>query len=196
MISTDAIITTPRLLLRKPTVEDAHAMQSAKEACWPELQKWMSWSSDERKPLSATLEFINADDGQYIQYCAFHRVSGAFLIATGIGLQDPDAGLYSTGYWANPNFLNQGFATEATNAIIRFAFAHNNVKKMHICHYEGNDASKRIIEKLGFDYTDTEEKSHARHSDGKYLDTHNYLMTSSQNLPELDVSWTKGPTQS
>ncbi len=45
----DIAITTPRLLVRPPTLDDLDKIQEAKLAAWTELQKWMSWSSDDQK---------------------------------------------------------------------------------------------------------------------------------------------------
>ena len=41
MTDLNTIIETERLIIRVPTLDDLEAVQTAKEANWHELQKWM-----------------------------------------------------------------------------------------------------------------------------------------------------------
>jgi len=43
-----------------------------------------------------------------------------------------------------------GMATEAANAVIRYAFGHLGAKAISIGYLDGNAPSRRIVEKLGF----------------------------------------------
>lgn len=187
----DILIETPRLIIRPPTLDDLDSIQSAKEAAWPELQKWMSWSSDDQKPIEPLRRHIEEAtlSKDNILLCAFHKATQDFVISTGIYKYGEEAGVFSTGYWANPDYVRQGYATEATNAVIRYGFNVLGIKGMHISYYEGNKNSARIIEKLGFEFTHTEPERHHRHSNGELLDVHNFMMNNSRKLPNLEVNW-------
>ena len=50
----------------------------------------------------------------------------------------------------------QGLAQEAGRAVIEFAFETLGVKGLFAGHHPANDASRRLIEKLGFHFTHEE----------------------------------------
>ena len=53
---------------------------------------------------------------------------------------------YETGYWVARKYAGQGMATEAANAAIRYAFSRLGAKAISIGYFDGNDASRRIVE--------------------------------------------------
>ena len=61
-------------------------------------------------------------------------------------------GSYGLGYWFAPTAWGQGYATEAGQAMIDAVRA-NGAQSVHAGCFEGNDASQRVLEKLGFDRT-------------------------------------------
>jgi RimJ/RimL family protein N-acetyltransferase len=97
--------------------------------------------------------------------------------------------VYETGYWVSPQYAGQGMATEAANAAIRYAFGHLGAKAISIGYFDGNEASRRIVEKLGFEKLQVAHKAATRCLDNAKLDRHEYILSSPDTLPELDVSW-------
>jgi RimJ/RimL family protein N-acetyltransferase len=91
--------------------------------------------------------------------------------------------------WVAPKYAGQGMATEAANAAIRYAFGHLGAKAICIGYFDGNEASRRIVEKLGFQKPGVARQAATRCLDGGKLDRHQYILTSANALPELDVSW-------
>jgi RimJ/RimL family protein N-acetyltransferase len=182
-------IETPRLIIRSRTLADADDIQAAKEEVWPELQRWMSWAYDSERGRAALLRTIRQSIAKndpvefLIGRC---KLSGAFVVSTGINLND---GHYETGYWVAKEFLGKGYATETANAVIRYAFNVMSIREMQITHYEDNDKSRNVIEKLGFMKLRTEPKAKARCLDGVLLDVHRYVMTDPSVLPPLDMRW-------
>jgi len=86
-------------------------------------------------------------------------------------------------------YAGQGMATEAANAAIRYAFGHLGAKAIRIGYFDGNEPSRRIVEKLGFQKTGVAQLGATRCLDGTKLDRHEYILTTPHALPELDVSW-------
>ena len=82
-------------------------------------------------------------------------------------------------------------ATEAANAAIRYAFDRLDLgaKAISIGYFDGNDASRRIVEKLGFQKVGVARQAATRRLDCAKLDRHEYILTSPDALPRLDVSW-------
>lgn len=64
------------------------------------------------------------------------------------------------GYWIGPPFQNRGFATEAARAAMRFGFEDLGLHKITVGCIADNTASRRVIEKLGFQFLG-EQRDHA-----------------------------------
>ncbi len=191
-IMTNAIrIETERLILRVPAPEDVEAIHIAKNEVWHELQLWMSWAYDGQNTLEATKHYVENIVPEEIRagglpLKAFCRKSGRFVVATGLSVRD---GLPITGYWVAKDFLGRGYATEAANAVLRYAFAEMGCEAVGTEYYEGNDKSRRVIEKLGFTPVRVNRKTKARCLDGQLLDEHIYVMRDPAVLPPLEVRW-------
>ena len=185
-------IVTPRLVLRPPTLDDLDSIQRAKEEAWPELQRWMTWAVAEQRSRQAMEESIRRgmdyQNQAGIQLAGFHRGNGDFVVRTALDVTD-EQDVYETGYWVAPRYAGQGMATEATNAAIRYAFGHLGAKAITIGYFDGNEPSRRIVEKLGFEKVRVAHNAATRCLDGAKLDRHEYILTSAAALPELEVSW-------
>jgi len=185
-------IVTPRLILRPPTLGDLDSIQSAKEQAWPDLQRWMSWAFDNQRSRQAMEDSIRRvmdyQNQPGIALAGFQRMNGDFVVRTALDLTDEED-VYETGYWVAPKYAGQGMATEATNAAIRYAFGHLGAKAITIGYFVGNEPSRRIVKKLGFQKLGIAQNAATRCLDDTKLDRHEYILTSPDALPELDVSW-------
>ena len=59
-------------------------------------------------------------------------------------------GAAEVGYWIGKPYWGQGYATEATDRLIEHGFKVGGVRRFTCSHFTENDASKRVITKLGF----------------------------------------------
>jgi RimJ/RimL family protein N-acetyltransferase len=168
------------------------SIQTAKEEAWPDLQRWMTWAFDNQRSRQAMEDSIRRvmdyQNQAGIALAGFHRINGEFVVRTALDLTD-EQDVYETGYWVAPKCGGQGMATEAANAAIRYAFAHLDAKAISIGFFDGNESSRRIVEKLGFQKLRVAHNASTRCLDGTKLDRHEYILTSADALPELDVSW-------
>ena len=55
------------------------------------------------------------------------------------------------GYWIGEPFWNKGIATQAVKLMIQYAFEELKLLKVFAGVFEGNEASKRVLEKCGFE---------------------------------------------
>lgn len=53
------------------------------------------------------------------------------------------------GYWIGTPYWNEGFCTEAGQALLRYAFSELGLVRVHACHISRNPASGRVMQKLG-----------------------------------------------
>lgn len=56
------------------------------------------------------------------------------------------------GYALSQDCWGRGLATEAARAVLRYGFEVLKLRRIWCGHYEGNDRSRRVVEKLGFRY--------------------------------------------
>jgi RimJ/RimL family protein N-acetyltransferase len=66
-----------------------------------------------------------------------------------------DNGDAELGYWIGKPYWGEGYATEAARAVMAHGFAKSGVRRFVCKHLIGNEASARVIRKLGFRHTGT-----------------------------------------
>ena len=64
--------------------------------------------------------------------------------------------IYELGFHLHRAYWGRGMAEEAARAVIRFAFESLGLKTLFAGHHPDNAASRRVLEKLGFQYTGEE----------------------------------------
>ena len=75
----------------------------------------------------------------------------------------------SIGYELAKPYWGNGYMPEALRAMIQCAFERKNLDVLAIGHFSGNDRSRRVIEKCGFQYEGTIRRAFQR-SDGQVFD--------------------------
>lgn len=73
------------------------------------------------------------------------------------------------GFVLHPDYWNQGYITEAAEAVMLYAFSRLNMMRLEYAHFLDNDASRRVREKLGFEVEGVKRMAF-RHEDGRVLD--------------------------
>lgn len=189
-------IETPRLILRPVMPGDGAVMYEAKAETFADLHQWMPWAKElgtaddsEAVVREAYARFIRRED---LMIGGFEKDTGRFVIGTGLHRFDWTVKRFEIGYWVRESAQGQGYAGEAANALTRYAFWQLRANAVMISHAAGNDKSRRVIEKLGFDLEGKERKATVLPS-GEVVDSWVYSRIDVKGLPELNVSW---PAQS
>lgn len=187
-------IRTPRLLLRPGQPGDGAQLLAAKRESWLELGRWLDWASgpleaiteagEEASVRRRAAEFILRGD---IWLAAFGRDDGRLRGCGGFHAIDWHGRLFSAGYWIRTGETGQGLASELLNALVRYAFGALGANRVAISHADGNEASRRVIEKLGFLKEGSTRKFYVLN--GVLADSHHYARFDGDGLPDLDVSW-------
>jgi len=185
-------IETPRLIIRNALPGDGRAVYAAKKDSFAELHNWMPWAKElgtedetEAALRKAHAQFLIREDLMMVGFC---KENGEVVVCTGLHRMNWDLRIFEIGYWVRTPYTGKGYASESANALIRFAFDFLKAGKVTIAHAEGNDASARVIEKLGF-VKEGVFKKDARLPDGTITDHHWYARFDTNGLPELDVKW-------
>ena len=148
------IIDTPRLRLRPWSDADASALfDLARDPRIGTLCGWKPFEciDDAHEALSTVLA---APDSYAVTLASTGEIVGS--IALRIDRDSPEARVADIGYWIGAPYWGKGYATEAGKAIIDRA-RELSVKTMVLKYFDGNDASRRVSEKLGFAWQSREE---------------------------------------
>ncbi len=185
-------IETERLIIRNVLPGDGAAMFEAKVESFDHLKRWMPWAKElgtaedsEITAREAHAKFIRREDAMMI---GFEKISGRATVFTGLHRFNLDLRIFEIGFYVRSSAHNRGYASESANALIRYAFKALRASKVIICHAEGNHASARVIEKLGFEKEGVFRKD-ARLPDGTVTHHHWYARFDDKNLPALNVTW-------
>jgi RimJ/RimL family protein N-acetyltransferase len=180
------------LIIRNVLPGDGVAMFEAKVESFEHLKRWMPWAKElgtaedsEITAREAHAKFICREDAMMI---GFDKDTGKAIVFTGLHRFNLDLRIFEIGFWVRSSTHNLGYASESTNALIRYAFGALNASKVTICHADGNHASARVIEKLGFEKEGVFKKD-ARLPDGTVTDHHWFARFDDKGLPALDVRW-------
>ena len=148
------VVDTPRLQLRPLELGDADALfQFASD---PEVSKMMSWDPHrDRQETIAFLERMIAarSEGTSVGWAIVHDGAVAGVISVEGIRWDFRAWRMDKaeiGYWLGRPHWGQGLMSEAAAAVLKWSFETLGLHKVTIGCVEGNEASRAIIEKLGF----------------------------------------------
>jgi RimJ/RimL family protein N-acetyltransferase len=154
-------IRTPRLLLRPWRSEDAAAMKDAVDSSLDHLRASVAWARAEPTPLSALAARLEAFAAAFAKgeewiYAVLDRSNSRVL--GGVAAERAEPALVAlvgpetveAGYWLRADAVGQGYAAEATAALVEAVFAHLGAQRVAICHDPANVASGAVPRRLGF----------------------------------------------
>lgn len=88
-----------------------------------------------------------------VQYWpVFLLEGGAHVGCCGLRPRSPAQRVYEIGFHIRSNLWRRGYALEAARAVVTHAFYALGASALFAGHNPGNEASRRLLEKLGFEY--------------------------------------------
>jgi RimJ/RimL family protein N-acetyltransferase len=187
-------IRTPRLLIRPRKPGDGEFGLAAIKETWDELHRWMWWAESldqftaqqlERRNREAMANFLRRE---VIDLLGIEIATGGPVIWCSFYNIDWEARRCHTGFWVRRSAQGRNVATESTNGMVRYAFGALGMRQVGLTHSEGNNASRRIAEKLGFQHVGVEPRANALPG-GVMADRLCYVRFGAEGLPPLDVHW-------
>ena len=144
-------LTTTRIGFSKWTADDLPLA----EQLWgdPEVTRYICASgvfSPEDIAARLAKEIDNAQT-YGIQYWPIFELASGELIGC-CGLRPYNESVFEIGFHLRPKFWRQGFASEAANAAIDYAFSKLHAESLFAGHNPNNIGSKHVLGKLGFQY--------------------------------------------
>lgn len=150
------ILKTERLILRPWTEDDAESL--FKYASCPDVGPIAGWPphKNTEESLSVIRNVLNGKECYAICLKTDNIAIGAIELMlnghTNMTDKDDECEL---GYWLGKPFWGQGIVPEAAREIIRHGFDELHMTTIWCGYYDGNVKSKRVQEKLGFQYYHT-----------------------------------------
>jgi RimJ/RimL family protein N-acetyltransferase len=166
-------IETSRLVMRCWSPADARLLRACLDENDRHLRPWIPFMKDEPRSLEQTVEWLRSirasfDLRQNYRYAVFDA-GGEKLLGENMLLGRVGPGAFEIGYWTDRHAIGQGFATEATCAMIRLAFDIEKADRLEIKCQPENAASAAIPRSLGFTHDATLPRR-ASNSEGEPCD--------------------------
>ena len=149
---------TARLILRPWELTDAESVYE--QACNPKIGAMCGWSphasvAESREIIEHVLRKAHSfaiclDDNK-----AIGSIGLLFQNDSILPLSDREAEI---GYWLGEDFWGKGYATEAVQSVVAYAFEELSLVRLWGGTYQENTPSQRVLEKCGFYPHHTEER--------------------------------------
>ena len=148
---TDDVVT-----LRPYEFGEERELHAAIQESLPELSPWMSWAT-EGYTVNVARDFIAItraewSRGTMYSFAIVDTETGEFLGGCGLSHFHPIYKFCNLGYWVRTPKPGKGIAVRAAKLVARFAFERASAIRAEIVVAVGNDASKRVAEKVGAHY--------------------------------------------
>ena len=147
------LMETDRLILRKMMVKDYEDMYLY--ACRPEVTKYLTWKPHTSPMYTKDyLEYIATKYslGEFYDWAVIDKYDQKMIGTCGFTRFDFHSNSAEIGYVLNPEYWGKGYATEAVKAVMKFGFETLGVVRIEAKYMNGNDASRRVMEKVGMSY--------------------------------------------
>lgn len=151
-------IETERLLLRPIVPSDAKGMFTLDSN--PNVNKYLG--NNPVESIQESMGYIDLITKQYEnngigRFAVVLKETNEFIGWSGIKLlTEPEnnyVNVYEIGYRLQENHWGKGYGSEAAKAWIDYGFTKMNIEKIYASVHKENEASKRILEKLGMQIT-------------------------------------------
>lgn len=144
---------TPRLMLRQWRDDDIAPMAAINAD--PEVMRWIGDGSvfDRARTAAEIANFVRLwQTHRFGRFAAEMRDTGELIGFTGMAIPSdvPDImPAVEIGWRLGRQWWGRGLATEAARAVLEFAFADCGLDRVVGIHVMGNDASERVMAKVG-----------------------------------------------
>lgn len=147
------VLETERLILRKMLVSDAEDMYEY--AHRPDVTKYLTWYP--HADVNYTREYLSYlgshyKVGDFFDWAVILKSSGKMIGTCGFTRFDYINDSAEMGYVINPEYRGIGIAAEALCEVLRFGFETLSLNRAEAKFIEGNEASRRVMEKVGMQY--------------------------------------------
>lgn len=150
-------IETERLHLRSFRMGDAPALHEALAESIEDLRRWLwflSWVAEEPSLPSAEARCRTAQANFLLRsdlpYLVFDKRTGRLVASAGLHRTDWSLPKTEVGYWVRSGEVGKGYASEAVEALVAWAFGELGAQRVELVTDESNTGSRAVAERCGF----------------------------------------------
>lgn len=174
-------IETGRLLLRRMEMSDAKDLFDYSRD--PQVALHVLW--DAQKNISESRAYIKCMLRKYragdpASWCIVRRDQGRVVGTIGYMWFQPENNAAEVGYSLARDCWNQGFMTEALQAVLRYSFEEMGINRIEAQHEVGNPASGAVMRKCGMAHEGTLRSR--LYNKGRYVDVELYSILRQEYL--------------
>ena len=153
---------TERLLLRRSRPEDAEAISVYRSD--PDVHRYQGWDRTDPEGVEAEIREMSSRlpgaPGGWVQLSVEEREGHRLVGDVGLSPAEDEPGVIKVGYTVAPAFQGQGYATEAIDALVAYAFEALGADIVRAYASADNVASLRVAEKVGMRLIERIEHQH------------------------------------
>ena len=144
-------IETERLRLRRSMPEDAETISAYRSD--PDVNRQQGW--DRTDPAGVLADIVEmsgrspGEPGGWVQFTVEERETGTIVGDVGFAVADGEPNVIKVGYTISPGFQGLGYATEAIQALVDYAFDTLGAEIVRAHASAENAPSIRVAEKVG-----------------------------------------------
>jgi RimJ/RimL family protein N-acetyltransferase len=142
---------TERLQLRRSHPDDAESISAYRSD--PDVHIHQGWDVTDvhgvRRDIEEMAGRAPGEHGGWVQFSVEERTAGRLVGDVGISPADDEPGVIKVGYTIAPVFQGRGYATEAVEALVSYAFEALGADVVRAYADAGNIPSIRVMEKVG-----------------------------------------------
>ena len=142
---------TERLRLRRSRPEDAEAIAAYRSD--PDVGRYQGWERTDAEGIRNDIEQMQrrapGEPGGWVQLSVEEREAGHLVGDVGLSPAEGEPDVIKVGYTMAPAYQGRGYATEAVEALIRYAFDELGAGVVRAYASAENAPSIRVAEKVG-----------------------------------------------
>jgi ribosomal-protein-serine acetyltransferase len=163
---------SPRLTLAPIDGSDATDLWNAVEGSRSHLEPWLPWVPFNAEPEAsqryADASALDWDHGRACRFAIREKRSRSLYGVVGLEVFAHLHQSVELGYWLRRDVTGHGFMTEASRALVSWAFARLNVHRVRVAAATDNHRSLAVIRRLGFRFEGIARE--AERCNGRWLD--------------------------
>ena len=149
-------LTTERLTLRKMLVADTSDMYEY--ASRPDVTTYLTWQPHpDRDYTREYLQYLGGryNAGMFYDWAVIYEPDCKMIGTCGFTSFKCSSDSAEVGYVLNPEYWGRGIAVEALERVLAFGFEDMGLHRIEARFMDGNDRSRRVMEKVGMTFEGT-----------------------------------------
>lgn len=139
-------LTDGTVTLQRPTEADVEQVTERIRASYPHLNPWMTWAKPDHT-VEATLSWIQRTVDPTSHPFMILDSEGRHVGSAGLSKIDAENLIANVGYWLAPDATGSGYATRATNLLLRYATEQVGLHRAEVWMSVENEPSRRVAER-------------------------------------------------